>query len=133
MNKAQIIKDILKAMEDKGVELVNLSFEGDYRITVNKLDIVLAYKGDRAIIYYNEGKKHVKLLENLAHEVVTLLPEKKWKSGQLVRKLCATRVLVSSPENPETFNLLDDDTYELEYTYTYTSSELADMGWEREK
>lgn len=129
MRKEQIIKDILERMEDKGIALENLSFDGDYEISVNELDIEFTYDGSQATIYYDGGSKRVGFIEELAQEVVALLPEEEWEAGQMVRKLCATRVLVSSPFWK--FNLLDDDTYDLEYQYSYTTAELKEKGWER--
>ena len=129
MRKEQIIKDILERMEDKGIALENLSFDGDYKVSVNDVLVEFAYNGNHAIISNGEVGKRVEFIEELAQEVVALLPEEEWEAGQLVRKLCATRVLVSSPFWK--FNLLDDDTYDLEYQYSYTTSELKKKGWER--
>lgn len=131
MNKEQIIKDILKRMEDKGITLENLSFDGDYKISVNDLDIVFTYSGDQATIFYDGGSKRVGFLEEVAQEVVALLPEEEWKSGQVVMKDGATRVLVTSSLDSDKFNLLDEDMYGLEYQYSYTTSELKMLGWER--
>lgn len=131
MNKEQIIKDILERMEDKGISLENLSFDGDYKIAVNDLDIVFTYSGDQATIFYDGGSKRVGFLEEVAQEVVALLPEEEWEEGQLVRNLNHTRVLVISSWDSDMFNLLDDETYKLEYQYTFTKAELKEMGWER--
>ena len=129
MKKEQFLKDLLERMEDKGIALENLSFDGDYEISVNELDIEFTYDGSQATIYYDGGSKRVGFIEELAQEVVALLPEEEWEAGQVVRKLCVTRVLVSSPFWK--FNLLDDDTYDLEYQYSYTTAELKEKGWER--
>lgn len=131
MNKEQIIKDILERMEDKGISLYNLSFDGDYKIDINDLDIVFTYSGDQATIFYDGGSKRVGFLEEVAKEVVALLPEEEWEAGQLVRNLNHTRIVVTSSWDSDSFNLLNDETYKLEYQYTYTTAELKDMGWER--
>lgn len=129
MKKEQFLKDLLERMEDKGIALENLSFDGDYKVSVNELDIEFTYNGEQAVIYYDGGDRRVDYIKELAQEVVALLPEEEWEAGQMVRKLCATRVLVSSPFWK--FNLLDDDTYDLEYQYSYTTAELKEKGWER--
>lgn len=131
MTKEQIIKDILVRMEDKGITLENLSFDGDYKISVNELDIEFTYDGSQATIFYEGGSKRVGFIEELAQEVVSLLPEEEWKSGQVVMKDGATRVIVTSSLDSDKFNLLDDDMYGLEYQYSYTTSELKMLGWER--
>lgn len=131
MTKEQIIKDILERMEDKGITLEYLSFDGDYEISVNELDIELTYDGSQATIYYEGGSKRVGFIEELAQEVVVLLSEEEWEAGQVVRKLRATRVLVTSAWDSEEFNLLDDDMYGLQYQSSYTTSELKMLGWER--
>ena len=129
MRKEQFLKDLLEKMEDKGIALENLSFDGDYILIVNDVVVEFAYNGNHAVISNGEISKRIGFIEELAQEVVALLPEEEWEAGQLVRKLCATRVLVSSPFWK--FNLLDDDTYDLEYQYSYTTSELKKKGWER--
>lgn len=129
MRKEQFLKDLLERMEDKGIALENLSFDGDYKVSVNDVLVEFAYNGNHAVISNGEVGKRVEFIEELAQEVVALLPEEEWEAGQLVRKLCATRVLVSSPFWK--FNLLDDDTYDLEYQYSYTTAELKEKGWER--
>lgn len=131
MNKEQIIKDILVRMEDKGITLENLSFDGDYKISVNELDIELTYDGSQATIFYDGDSKRVGFIEELAQEVVALLPEEEWEAGDMVEKAGAKRVLVTSAWDSENFNLLDDNTYGLEYQYSYTMSELKMLGWER--
>lgn len=131
MTKEQIIKDILVRMEDKGITLEYLSFDGDYEISVNELDIELTQDGSQATIFYEGGNKRVGFIEELAHEVVALLPEEEWEAGQEVEKLGAKRVLVTSAWDAVNFNLLDDDTHGLEYQYSYTMSELKMLGWER--
>lgn len=131
MNKEQVIKDILERMEDKGITLENLSFDGDYKITVNDLDIVFTYSGDQATIFYGEESKRVGFLEEVAGEVVALLPVEEWEAGQLVMKDGAKRIVVTSSWDSENFNLLNDDTYSLELGYSYTTAELKEMGWER--
>lgn len=131
MNKEQIIKDILERMEDKGISLDNLSFDGDYKITVNKLNIEFTYSGDQATIFYDGGGKRVRFLKELAQEVVALLPEEEWEEGQLVRNLNHTRVLVTSSWDSDMFNLLNGETYTLEFQSTCTTAELKEMGWER--
>lgn len=131
MTKEQIIKDILVRMEDKGITLENLSFDGDYKISVNELDIELTYDGSQATIFYDGESKRVGFIEELAHEVVALLPEEEWEAGQMVEKAGAKRVLVTSAWDAVNFNLLDDNTYGLEYQYSYTMSELKMLGWER--
>ena len=118
-------------MEDKGISLENLSFDGDYKIAVNDLDIVFTYSGDQATIFYDGGSKRVGFLEEVAQEVVALLPEEEWEAGQLVRNLNQTRVLVTSSLDADKFNLLNDDTYKLEYQYAYTTAELKILEWER--
>lgn len=131
MRKEQIVKDILVRMEDKGITLEYLSFDGDYEISVNELDIELTYDESQATIFYDGGRKRVGFIEELAQEVVVLLSEEKWEAGQVVRKLCVTRVLVTSSWDSTNFNLLDDDTYSLEYGYSYTIAELKEKGWKR--
>lgn len=131
MNKEQIIKDILERMEDEGITLENLSFDGDYKVTVNDLDIEFTYSGDQAVIYYKGKSKRVGFLEEVAKEVVALLPEEEWEEGQLVRNMNHTRVVVTSSWDSDMFNLLNDETYKLEFQYTYTTAELKEMGWER--
>lgn len=131
MNKEQIIKDIIERMEDKGISLENLSFDGDYRLTVNELDIEFTYSGDQAVLYYDGGSKRVGFLEEVAQEVVALLPEEEWEAGQVVMKDGYTRVLVTSSLDADKFNLLNDDIYKLEYQYAYTTSELKMLEWER--
>ena len=131
MRKEQFLKDLLERMEDKGITLENLSFDGDYEISVNELDIELTYDGSQATIYYDGGSKRVGFIEELAQEVVVLLTEKEWEAGKLVKNLCVTRVLVTSAWDYDKFNLLDDDTYGLEYQYSYTPAELKEKGWER--
>lgn len=131
MNKEQIIKDILERMEDKGISLENLSFDGDYNISVNELDIEFTYDGSQATIYYDGGSKRVGFIEEVAQEVVALLPEEEWEAGDMVEKFGAKRVLVTSAWDSVNFNLLDDNTYGLEYQYSYTMSELKMLGWER--
>lgn len=132
MRKEQIIKDILERMEDKGIALENLSFDGDYKIKINELDIELTSNGKQATIFCEGGCKRVEFIEELAQEVVSLLPEEEeWEAGQVVRKLCATRVLVTSAWDSNLFNLMDDVTHSLEYGYTYTTAELKEKGWER--
>lgn len=131
MNKEQIIKDVLERMEDKGISLENLSFDGDYNISVNELDIEFTYDGSQATIYYDGGSKRVGFIEEVAQEVVALLPEEEWEAGDMVEKFGAKRVLVTSAWDSVNFNLLDDNTYGLEYQYSYTMSELKMLGWER--
>lgn len=131
MTKEQIIKDILVRMEDKGITLEYLSFDGDYEISVNELDIELTQDGSQATIFYEGGSKRVGYIEELAHEVVALLPEEEWEAGQEVEKLGAKRVLVTSAWDSDNFNLLDANTHGLEYQYSYTMSELKMLGWER--
>ena len=46
MTKEQIIKDILERMEDKGIAIENLSFDGDYKIKVNELEIHILLDDD---------------------------------------------------------------------------------------
>lgn len=129
MGQEQVIREILERMEDKGRALENLSFDGEYKVSVNDLDIELTYSGKGTLIFYEGGCKRVEFIEELAQEVVALLSEYEWEAGQVVRKLCATRVLVDSPYGD--FNLLDDDTYRLEFEHSYTMSELKMLGWER--
>lgn len=129
MGQEQVIREILERMEDKGRALENLSFDGEYKVSVNEIDIELTYDGSQATIYYDGGSKRVGFIEELAQEVVALLSEYEWEAGQVVRKLCATRVLLDSPYGD--FNLLDDDTYSLEFEHSYTMSELKMLGWER--
>lgn len=129
MGQEQVIREILERMEDKGRALENLSFDGEYKVSVNDLDIELTYNGKGTLIFYEGGCKRVEFIEELAQEVVYLLTEYEWEAGQVVRKLCATRVLVDSPYGD--FNLLDDDTYSLEYEHSYTMLELKTLGWER--
>ncbi|AVP40351.1 hypothetical protein HOS99_gp107 [Staphylococcus phage phiSA_BS1] len=131
MNKEQIIKDILERMEDKGISLKNLSFDGDYKITINELNIEFTYSGDQATIFYDGVSKRVGFLEEVPQEVVALLPLEEWEEGQLVRNMNHTRVLVTPSWDSDMFNLLDDETYKLEFQYTYTTAELKEMGWER--
>lgn len=131
MNKEQIIKDILKRMEDEGITLENLSFDGDYKITVNDLAIEFTYSGDQATIFYDGVSKRVGFLEEVPQEVVALLPVEEWEAGQLVRNMNHTRVVVTSSWDSNRFNLLNDETYKLEFQNTYTTSELKEMGWER--
>ncbi|WFG33940.1 hypothetical protein F10086_18 [Staphylococcus phage vB_SauM_JDF86] len=131
MNKEQIIKDILKRMEDKGITLENLSFDGGNKITVNDLDIEFTYSGDQATIFYDGVSKRVGFLEEVPQEVVALLPLEEWEEGQLVRNMNHTRVLVTPSWDSDMFNLLDDETYKLEFQNTYTTAELKEMGWER--
>lgn len=131
MSKEQIIKDILERMEDKGITLENLSFDGEYKVSVNELDIEFTYDGSQATIFCDGGRKRVGFIEELAQEVVALLPVEEWEAGQVVRQLCATRVLVTSSWDSTNFNLLDDDTYSLEYGYSYTMAELKEKGWKR--
>lgn len=131
MTKEQIIKDILVRMEEKGITLEYLSFDGDYEISVNELDIEFTYDGSQATISYEGGSKRVGFLEEVAQEVVALLPEEEWEAGKVVMKDGATRVLVTSSLDSDKFNLLDDDMYGLEYQYTFTTAELKEMGWER--
>lgn len=116
-------------MEDKGITLENLSFDGDYLITVNDLDVELTYDGSQATIFYDGGCKRVGFIEELAQEVVALLSEYEWEAGQVVMKDGAKRVLVDSPYGD--FNLLDDDTYSLEFEHSYTMAELKRLRWER--
>lgn len=131
MNKEQIIKDILVRMEDKGITLENLSFDGDYKISVNELDIELTYDGSQATIFYDGDSKRVGFIEEVAQEVVALLPEEEWEAGQVVTKDGAKRIIVTSSLDADRFNLLNDDTYKLEYQYAYTTSELKMLEWER--
>lgn len=131
MGQEQVIKEILERMEDKGKVLDNLSFDGEYKVSVNDLDIELTYNGKGTLIFYEGGCKRVEFIEELAQEVVYLLTEYEWEAGQVVRKLCATRVLVTSAWNSDLFNLMDDVTYSLEYDYTYTIEELKEKGWGR--
>lgn len=69
MRKEQIIKDILERMEDKGITLENLSFDGDYKIKINDLDVEITYSGDQATIFYDGGCKRVGFIEELAQEL----------------------------------------------------------------
>lgn len=129
MGQEQVIREILERMEDKGRALENLSFDGKYKVSVNDLDIELTYNGKGTLIFYDGGCKRVEFIEELAQEVVYLLSEYEWEAGQVVRKDGAKRVLVDSPYRD--FNLLDDDTYSLEYEHSYTMLELKTLGWER--
>lgn len=132
MNKEQIIKDIIERMEDKGISLENLSFDGDYEISVNKLDIELTYDGSQATIYYDGESKRVGFIEELAQEVVSLLLVEVWEAGQLVEnEVCDRRIVVTSAWDYDNFNLLDEATYSLEYGYSYTTAELKEKGWKR--
>ena len=131
MTKEQIIKDILVRMEEKGITLEYLSFDGDYKIKINDLDVEITYSENQATIFYDGGCKRVGFIEELAHEVVALLPEEEWEAGQEVMKAGAKRVLVTSAWDAVNFNLLDDNTHGLEYQYSYTMSELKMLGWER--
>lgn len=129
MTKEQIIKDILERVVDKGITLENLSFDGDYKITVNDLDVELTYDRSQATIFYDGGCKRVGFIQELAQEVEALLSEYEWEAGQVVMKDGAKRVLVDSPYGD--FNLIDDDTYSLEFQHSYTMSELKRLKWER--
>lgn len=132
MTKEQIIKEILERMEDKGITLENLSFDGDYEIKINDLDIELTYDGSQATIFCDGGCKRVGFIEELAQEVVSLLPVEVWEAGQLVEnEVCDRRIVVTSAWDYDNFNLLDEATYSLEYGYTYTTAELKEKGWER--
>ena len=73
MNKEQVIKDILERMEDKGITLDNLYFNGGYSLLVNELRIEFTYSGDQATIFYDGRSKRVFFLEELVKEVVNLL------------------------------------------------------------
>lgn len=75
MSKEQIIKDIIEEMEDKGIELDNLYFNGGYRIIVNELRIEFTYSEDQATIFYDGISKRVFFLEELVREVINLLLE----------------------------------------------------------
>ena len=131
MTKEQIIKDILERMEDKGIAIENLSFDGDYKIKVNELEIHITYSGDQATIFYDGGSKRIGFIEDLAQEVVALLPVEEWEEGQEVIGEEGRRILVTSSLDDDKFNLLDDDIYKLQYQYAYTTSELKMLGWER--
>ena len=131
MTKEQIIKDILERMEDKGIAIENLSFDGDYKIKVNELEIHITYSGDQATIFYDRGSKRIGFIEDLVQEVVALLPVEEWEEGQEVIGEEGRRILVTSSLDDDKFNLLDDDIYKLQYQYAYTTSELKMLGWER--
>ena len=137
MAKEQIIKDILVRMEDKGVTLENLSFDGDYKLKINDLDVEFSDDGSQATIYYEEeqeGKRVGSVIEELAQEVVALLPVEVWEAGQLVENELLggeRRRLVTSAWYYDNFNLLKEETYDLEYGYTYTTAELKEKGWKK--
>ena len=137
MNKAQIINEILVGMEDKGVTLENLSFDGDYKLKINDLDVEFSDDGSQATIYYEEeqeGKRVGSVIEELAQEVVALLPVEVWEAGQIVENefLCEEGSrLVSSAWNYDNFYLLDEQTYSLDYEDSYTTAELKEKGWKR--
>lgn len=75
MGQEQVIREILERMEDKGRALENLSFDGEYKVSVNDLDIELTYNGKGTLIFYEGGCKRVEFIEELAQEVVYLLTE----------------------------------------------------------
>lgn len=127
MGQEQVIREILEKMREKRIALDNLSFDGNYKIKINDLAIELTFNKKETLIFYNGDCKRVEFIEELAQEVVNLLYEEEWEAGQMVIKNGVKRIVVT--QQSDGFNLLDINTYDLEYQYSYTTPELKTLGW----
>uniref|UniRef100_A0AAU8GSA5 Phage protein n=1 Tax=Mammaliicoccus phage MSShimriz1 TaxID=3230127 RepID=A0AAU8GSA5_9VIRU len=128
MNKVTIMKDLLKRLEESGVEDIVLELDVDGDIRVADLEIIFTEMGTQATIYHDKGTVSVEFIGELTQEIMTLLNVSKWEAGREVKRGSAVRTLVYSHHNH--YSLLDAKYFDLEYESAYTVKELKEKGWE---